>query len=137
MGVYSCQENALEMARRTGTVDGAGMPIAPRGAPAAVADIVISTVTTLATATRQDVTYHLVPVASSGIAAGHTSVDFIRAVVPVRGIPMPPVGYNHHDATTFYGVVPSTIVTFDADFYNDFQPATMEGSDTVGACAVC
>ncbi len=114
--------NALEMARRTGTLDGSGMPIAPMGAPTAIADIVISSVATLAGSTRQDVTRRIDATPSTTIVAGHTAADFISAVTPVRGFPGMPVGYDRSDATTFYGVNPSTIVTFDVDFFNSFQP---------------
>ena len=52
----------------------------------------------------------------------HTTADFIRSVIPARGIPEAPTGYDRKDMTTFYNVAPSTSVVFTVDFYNDFQP---------------
>ncbi len=124
VGVGDTHINAMQLATNTGTLDGTGSPIAPMGTPTAVATNVIDSVTTLATATRQDVTRQILAVSSSGIAAGHSSADFLRAVTPVRGDPPAPMGYDHADATTFYNVAPSTVVTFDADFFNDFQRPT-------------
>ena len=58
--------------------------------------------------------------AAVGIPMGRTTADFIRAVVPMRGEPAMPVGYERHDMTTFFNVLPTTQVIFRADFYNDF-----------------
>ncbi|HUT78123.1 MAG TPA: thrombospondin type 3 repeat-containing protein, partial [Polyangia bacterium] len=60
--------------------------------------------------------------------ANPQSVDttlFIKAVTPVSATP--PSGVNSFDTTTFYGVDPGTMLTFNVDFYNDFyNPPTSE-----------
>ena len=53
---------------------------------------------------------------------GRTTADFLKAVTPVRGNPEAPDGYDTRDDRAFYNVRPSTRVTFDVDFFNDFQP---------------
>jgi hypothetical protein len=58
------------------------------------------------------------------IAAPNTTASFIDAVVPTRGIPDAPTGFDRFDATTFYNVAPSTRVYFRVDFNNDFQMGT-------------
>jgi hypothetical protein len=56
------------------------------------------------------------------------SVDttmFIKAIVPVTASPLENI--SGMDTTTFYGVDPGTIVTFNVDFHNDFfEPETPE-----------
>jgi hypothetical protein len=51
---------------------------------------------------------------------GRRAGDFVRAVRPARGEPAAPTGYERQDDRTFYGVLPSTRVTFAVEFYNDF-----------------
>jgi hypothetical protein len=119
--------NSQELAMLTGTVDGGGTPIAFRGSASDVASNVVSAITTIAGTTRQDVTTRTDPdPAETRIVAPNTTASFIDAVVPVRGRPAAPEGFDSFDATTFYNVSPSTIVTFRVDFNNDFQM----GSDT-------
>ncbi len=59
---------------------------------------------------------------AEGVATGHTTADFIRSVVTLRGEPDAPTGFDRRDESTFYNVDPATRVTFNVDFYNDFQP---------------
>jgi hypothetical protein len=53
---------------------------------------------------------------------------FIKAITPVEGYrdgiagPNPGVSYTRRDETTFYGVIPGTMVDFDVDFWNDVRP---------------
>jgi hypothetical protein len=51
---------------------------------------------------------------------------FIKSITAIEGFgPSAGSGYDHHDDTTFYGVVPGTTVQFDVDFWNDFRmPST-------------
>jgi hypothetical protein len=115
-------ENSVELAMLTGTVDGGGSPIAFMGSASDVASNVVSAITTIAGTTRQDVTTRTDPdPAETRIAPPNTTASFIDAVVPVRGRPAAPEGFDSFDATTFYNVSPSTIVTFRVDFNNDFQ----------------
>jgi hypothetical protein len=53
---------------------------------------------------------------------------FIKAIVPVEGYRdgVAGTGYTSKDMTTFYGVIPGTIVEFDVDFWNDVrEPAAV------------
>nr|MBK7069843.1 hypothetical protein [Deltaproteobacteria bacterium] len=45
-------------------------------------------------------------------------------IVPLRGTPAAPAGFDRFDATTFYNVSPSTVVTFEVTFFNDFHRNT-------------
>lgn len=115
--------NSQVLAMRTRTTDASGMPVVfgPGRAVGAVAAQVVDAVTRLASGSRQDITTRTEgDPAAVGIPMGRTTADFIRAVVPVSGEPAMPTGYERHDMTTFYNVLPSTRVTFRADFYNDF-----------------
>ncbi len=119
---------AQRLARDTNTVDGMGNPIVFNnpGGGASIADNVVMAVTTLANQTRQNITTRTDPDATeSRIVMGHSTADFVKAVVPERGIPDMPAGYDRRDMTTFYSVLPSTRVVFRVDFWNDFQPGGM------------
>jgi hypothetical protein len=117
--------NSRELAMLTGTVDGAGNPIAFMGSASSVASSVVDAVQRIAGTTRQDITTRVDPnLAETRIAAPNTTASFIEAVVPTRGIPDAPEGFDRMDATTFYNVAPSTRVTFRVDFQNDFQMGT-------------
>ena len=114
--------NAVALARDSRTLDGAGMPIAFRGAPSTVAANVITAITTLAQGTRQDVTRRGVADATeTRLAAGRNTSEFMQSIVPLRGAPAAPTGFDRLDATTFYNVSPSTVVTFEVTFFNDFH----------------
>jgi hypothetical protein len=61
------------------------------------------------------------------LPAGHTTADFIKAVMPQSFVlpPPPPVLPNPtYDATTFHNVTPGTQVTFAVDAFNDFVMQT-------------
>ncbi len=120
--------NAQIIATMTHTLDASGHPIVfgPGRNFTALAGQVVMAITQIAGQSRQDITTHTVPdpMPVPAVVMGHTTADFIKAVTPVRGIPDAPAGYDHHDTTTFYSVLPTTQVVFDVDFYNDFQPGT-------------
>ena len=121
--------NSQLLATRTRTTDGSGAPVVfgPGRAVGAVAAQVVDAVTRLAGSSRQDITTRTEgDPAAVGIPMGRTTADFIRAVVPLRGVPAMPVGYERQDMTTFYNVSPTTQVEFRADFFNDF----VEGAAT-------
>lgn len=127
--VGSTQANSLIVAQRTRTTDGSGMPVAfdTRGNVAAAASQIVDAITRLAGQSRQDITTRVRPDAMAmGLPMGRTTADFIKSVVPLRGEPEPPDGYERRDMTTFYNVAPSTRVIFNTEFYNDF----MEGGAT-------
>lgn len=117
--------NSQELAMLTGTLDGSGNPIAFMGSASTVATNVVEAITRIAGTTRQDITTRTDPdPAETRIAAPNTTASFIDAVVPVRGTPDAPTGFDSMDSTTFYNVSPSTRVTFRVDFNNDFQMGT-------------
>lgn len=120
--------NAIELARLTGTVDGTGNPVVfgpgSTGLAAAASNIV-SAVSTLTGQTPQDITTRTDPdTGEIRLPPGRTTAEFITMVTPSRGAPDAPTGFSSMDATTFYDVRPSTVVYFNVDFYNDFQPPT-------------
>jgi hypothetical protein len=61
------------------------------------------------------------------LPAGHTTADFIKAVMPQSFVlPPPPPNLPNptYDATTFHNVTPGTQVTFAVDAFNDFVMQT-------------
>ncbi|MDO9016520.1 MAG: hypothetical protein Q8S73_28360, partial [Deltaproteobacteria bacterium] len=124
--------NSQVLAARTRTTvgDGAGTPVVfgPGRAVGAVASQVVDAVTRLAGSSRQDITTRTEgDPAAVGIPAGRTTADFVRAVVPVRGVPEAPAGYERRDMTTFFNVLPTTQAMFRVELINDF----VEGGDTL------
>lgn len=122
--------NARTVAERTNTVDGAGMPIVfgPGTAGIGMASSqIVDAITRVAGQSRQNITTRTQPDAMAmNLPTGRTTADFVKAVVPLRGDPEPPSGYERRDETTFYNVSPSTRVTFRVEFFNDFA----EGAST-------
>jgi hypothetical protein len=120
--------NARVVAERTRTVDGAGNPIVfgpGRNGIAMASTQIVEAITRVAGQSRQDITTRTQPDAmASGLPPMRSTADFIKAVVPLRGDPEPPTGYERRDATTFYSVSPSTRVTFRVEFFNDFAEGT-------------
>ncbi len=86
----------------------------------AISSNIVSAVTTLASQSRQDITTTLESDPMEHRLGTHATADFIRAVTPQSGMPAAPDGYDRSDGTTFFSVLPTTRVTFDVDFYNDF-----------------
>ncbi len=121
--------NSQLLATDSGTVDGAGAPVAfhpgSAGISGSLGNDIVAAVTTVAGETVQDITTRTDPDRTeTRLPASHTTADFIRAVTPDHGVPDMPTGYTSKDATTFYHVNPATVVWFDVDFYNDFQMPT-------------
>jgi hypothetical protein len=123
--------NAQSLAMRTRTTDASGAPVVlgpGRSNVAMTASQVLDGVTRLASGSRQDITARTAgDPASVGLPAGRTTADFVRAVVPVRGVPEAPMGYDRRDATTFYGTSPSTQAVFRVEMLNDL----VEGGDAL------
>ncbi len=115
--------HSTQLATDTMSVDGSGAPLVFMGSASSVAANVIDAVTRIAGSSRQDITTRVDPdPAETRLPPGRTTAEFIERVIPLRGIPEAPTGYDRHDETTFYNVAPSTRVVFAADFFNDFQP---------------
>jgi hypothetical protein len=122
------REEMEEMARRTGSVDGGGMPLVYDASGGTVSSAIIDGIGTLIGGTPQDVNTRTEDV--PGNPGGVDATRFIKMIVPQTGCnastgacgPMPGITYESQDTTTFYEVIPGTRVTFDVDFYNDFVP---------------
>ncbi len=116
------------MATMTGTVDGSGTPLVYDAAGGAVSDSIITGIETLAGGTPQDVTTRTENV--PGNPDEFDATLFIKSIVPVEGYRdgIAGTGYDSKDDTTFYGVIPGTLVDFAIDFWNDVRmpPATAE-----------
>ena len=117
--------NSVYLSRSTGSIDAMRRPVAiataSSGGLSSTATGVINGITTLIGQARQDVTARVqAEAAATGLPTGRTTADFVRAVVPVRGIPEAPGGYERRDATTFYDVLPTTQAVFRVELANDF-----------------
>lgn len=118
--------HAQEMARRTGSVDASGMPLVYTTSDGGVSDEIVTGIETLVGRTPQEVTTRRENVA--GNPGDFDATLFIQGVVPVEGyrdgIPgaRPGISYSSMDETTFYGVIPGTVVDFRVEFHNDVRP---------------
>ena len=108
-----------DIAIDTGTVDTAGTPIVfDVGADGSgLSDGLVTAIANLASGTPQDVDTLLEDDPSDAVDA----TLFIQSVVPVSADPPAPTGFSHLDGTTFYGVIPGTMVTFRVTAFNDFR----------------
>ncbi len=117
--------NSAYLARATGSLNAGRQevlfaPVASGGITRTGADIV-SGIRTLAEETRQDIRTEVdSPASDMRLPMGRRAREFVQAVRPLRGEPAAPMGYERHDDRAFYGVLPSTRVTFAVDFYNNF-----------------
>jgi hypothetical protein len=117
--------DANAMAMRTGSVDGAMMPLVYSAPAGTVSDAIIMGIQTLADNTPQDVNTRQENVA--GNPDDFDATGFIKSITPLEGYSMGVAGqgYANKDATTFLGVTPGTEVEFDIDFHNDVRPAAL------------
>jgi hypothetical protein len=117
----------LQIATDTGAVRGDGTPLGftinsdGTGLTTAVVDAVAE----LVGGTPQDVSTRTENV--MGNPDDFDATRFIKSIVPLEGYRdgIPGTGYTSKDMTTFYGVIPGTVVDFTVDFYNDVRPVTM------------
>jgi hypothetical protein len=113
-------------ATATGTVDGTGAPLVYTGSPSTTSEQIITGITSLVGGTPQDVntTTRNVP----GNPGEFDATRFIKSIVPIEGFrdgiagANPGVSYSSKDDTTFYQVIPGTMVDFGIDFWNDVHP---------------
>ncbi len=126
VGSSQTANNARIVAMRTMTLNGMGQPIVFTGGGGgigAVSTNIVNAIAEIAGRARQNITTRVQADAmAEGVAMGHTTADFLKSVVTLRGEPEAPAGYDRRDDSTFYNVDPATRVTFNVDFYNDFQP---------------
>ncbi|NMC71068.1 MAG: hypothetical protein GYA57_13520 [Myxococcales bacterium] len=112
------RDDLEDIAVDTGTVDAAGVPIVfDVGADGSGLSVgLVSAIADLASGTPQDVDTTLEDDPSDAVDA----TRFIRSVTPLSADPPAPEGFARMDATTFYGVIPGTLVTFRVTAFNDF-----------------
>ncbi len=108
-------------ARATGTVDGSGTPLVQDAAGGTVSNSIIDAIGTLTGGVAQDVSTRTENV--PGNPDEFDATQFIKAITPVEGYRegVPGAGYDRFDETTFYNVIPGTIVEFNVDFWNDVR----------------
>ncbi len=123
----------IAITRATGTVRTDGSPLVYHAAGGAVSDAIIEGVDALVGGTPQDVS-----TTTENVPDNPHDVDargFIKSIIPLEGysstgVPgsQPGESYTSKDDTTFYAVVPGTMVDFRVDFQNDFvePPATAQ-----------
>jgi hypothetical protein len=113
------------MATATGSVDSTGRPLVFDGPASTTSDQIIRGITALVGGTPQNVS-----TSTENVDGNPDDVDatlFIKAITPIEGyrdgIPGPNAGisYRSHDDTTFYEVIPGTLVDFEVEFWNDFR----------------
>ena len=111
------------MARDTGTVDGAGVPLVftINEDGTGLSNAVVDAVASLVGGTPQDVSTRTVN--EPGNPDDVDATQFIQSIVPLEGYrdALPDQGYDSKDSTTFYGVIPGTQVDFAITFQNDFR----------------
>lgn len=111
-----------EVGRQTGTVDATGSTLVYDAAGGSVDSTIIDGIGTLVGGVAQDVSTRTENV--PGNPDEFDATLFIKAITPVEGYlaGIPGTGFDSFDATTFYNVVPGTIVEFNVDFHNDVRP---------------
>ncbi|MBX3247729.1 MAG: VWA domain-containing protein [Myxococcales bacterium] len=109
------------MATRTGSVDGAGNPLVYTASDGTVSTEIVNGIETIIGATPQDVSTRTANV--PGNPDDFDATTFIKAIRPVQGYRdgIPGAGFASMDDTTFYGVIPGTLVEFTVDFWNDVR----------------
>ncbi|MBI5490885.1 MAG: hypothetical protein HY905_26370 [Deltaproteobacteria bacterium] len=112
------RDDLEDIALDTGTIDAAGAPIVfDVGADGTgLSTGLVAAISDLASGTPQDVDTLLEDDTTDSVDA----TLFIDSVVPVSADPPSPLGFASMDTTTFYGVIPGTVVTFRVTAYNDF-----------------
>jgi len=111
-------------ARDTGAVQADGTPlvfdISEDGS--GLSTTVVDAVASLVGGTPQDVSTRTENV--TGNPDDFNATLFIKSIVPVEGYRdgVAGAGYDSKDDTTFYRVIPGTLVDFAIDFYNDVRP---------------
>jgi hypothetical protein len=135
IGIYSgispsaIREQYEQLAIATGTVDAAGTPLVLdiEGDGTGLSSAVVDAIAALAGGTPQDVT----TVTENVHGVNPDDFDatrFIVSIVPLEGyrdgIPgaRPGISYASRDATTFYGVIPGTVVELTVEFRNGVRP---------------
>jgi hypothetical protein len=125
---YPATAHMCGISTDTGTVRADGTPlcfeIGPNGTD--IDTEVVNAIAELVGGTPQDVNTRTENV--PGNPDEFDATLFIKAITPVEGYRdgIAGTGYTSKDSTTFYGVIPGTLVEFDVDFWNDVrEPAAV------------
>jgi hypothetical protein len=119
---YPATAQMCNIARDTGAVRADGSPLCFEiGTSGTLIGMdVVNAIAQLVGGTPQDVSTRTENVA--GNPDGFDATMFIKSITPIEGYgPAPGTGYTSKDATTFYGVIPGTLVDFAVDFWNDVR----------------
>lgn len=126
IGVHSggMPDNYNRIATDTGAVraDGSPLMFTIGGDGSGLDSTVVDAVAELVGGTPQDVDTRTENV--PGNPDEFDATLFIMSITPVEGYRdgVPGAGFDHMDETTFYGVIPGTMVEFAIDFWNDVRP---------------
>jgi hypothetical protein len=125
---YPATAQMCNIARDTGAVRADGSPLCFELGPNGdmITGEVVNAITQLVGGTPQDVNTGTENVA--GNPGEFDATRFIKSIVPIEGYrdgiagANPGVSYRSKDMTTFYEVIPGTMVDFEIDFWNDVHP---------------
>lgn len=103
-----------QVARATGTLGADGRPLIYSAASGAVSNRIVDAIRILATETPMDVN-----TASENVPGNPDDVDATGFITWIHTKDNGLGGYRERDETTFYGVVPGSVVSFTVFFEND------------------
>jgi hypothetical protein len=123
---YPAADHMCNLARDTGSVRGDGSPLCFRIGSSGdnITTDIVNAIAELVGGTPQDVTTRTENVTMPPNPDNFDARMFIKSIVPLEGYRdgIAGTGYSSRDMTTFYDVIPGTIVSFTIDFYNDVRP---------------
>jgi hypothetical protein len=126
VNLATARNDLRPIATATGTVDAWGRPLVYTGAPSTTSDQIVQGIASLVGGTPQDVSTTVENI--EGVNPDNFDATvFIRTIVPVEGYrdgvagPNAGVSYASKDETTFYEVIPGTMVDFSVEFRNEVR----------------
>ena len=121
---YPATAHMCNLAQDTGSVRGDGTPLCFEIGTSGtmITSDVVNAIAELVGGTPQDVSTRTENV--PGNPDEFDATLFIKSIVPDEGYRdgIAGTGYDSKDTTTFYGVIPGTLVDFNVDFWNDVRP---------------
>ncbi|MEZ4391635.1 MAG: hypothetical protein R3A48_11105 [Polyangiales bacterium] len=114
---------SIQLARDTDSFDNTGSPTTYAGSPTGTLNRLANTLAGFTAGGRPDylATATSDPTAT-GLPAGRSSREFVRAVNALRGSPDAPAGFARREGSAFIGVVAGTTLTYNLVLQNDFVP---------------
>jgi hypothetical protein len=123
---YPAADHMCNLARDTGSVRGDGSPLCFRiGSNGTnITTDIVNAIGELVGGTPQDVNTRTENVTMPANPDNFDATLFIKSIVPLEGYRdgIAGTGYSSKDTTTFYDVIPGTVVDFTIDFFNDVRP---------------